>query len=57
MNQIRIRSKAKQLLDAGCQIHEFGGQTLEEGGFGDDVAALQAFLSERAYFNAGRVQG
>ncbi|KFM24180.1 hypothetical protein F751_5022 [Auxenochlorella protothecoides] len=53
MNQIRIRSKAKQLLDAGCQIHEFGGQTLEEGGFGDDVAALQAFLSERAYFNAG----
>lgn len=55
MTQTRLDARVRELQSQGCHLHQFGRATLGPGSFGPDVAALQMFLSERSYFNAGKL--
>lgn len=45
------QSRIDGLRERGVDVYEFGTRPLQESSFGEDVLALQAFLSDEGYYN------
>ena len=53
MGAYQYTVRADRLRRQGAQLRDFGSRVLREGYWGDDVSALQSYLSEEGYFNSG----
>ena len=46
-------TRVSRLKQHGLQVYDFSARTLSESSYGEDVAALQAYLGREGYLNPG----